>query len=91
MSKVTMQDIADALGISRITVWKVFNKQNGVSDELRTQIFDMARTLGYAKMNAALPSPAGEEKTVSVIVSISLTWSVSSSGWTLVILEAAKQ
>ena len=47
MSKVTMQDIADALGISRITVWKVFNKQNGVSDELRTQIFDMARTLGY--------------------------------------------
>ena len=25
MSKVTMQDIADELGISRVTVWKVFN------------------------------------------------------------------
>ena len=27
MSKVTMQDIADELGISRVTVWKVFQKQ----------------------------------------------------------------
>ena len=27
MSKVTMQDIADELGISRVTVWKVFNNQ----------------------------------------------------------------
>ena len=27
MSKVTMQDIADELGISRVTVWKVFNIQ----------------------------------------------------------------
>ena len=29
MSKVTMQDIADELGISRVTVWKVFQKQYG--------------------------------------------------------------
>ena len=31
MSKVTMQDIADALGISRVTVWKVFHNHAGVS------------------------------------------------------------
>lgn len=29
MSKVTMQDIADALGTSRVTVWKTFNHRPG--------------------------------------------------------------
>ena len=87
MSKVTMQDIADALGISRITVWKVFNKQNGVSDELRTQIFDMARTLGYAKISTALPTTAEEEKTVSVIVSRP----DSAMFWTNIIHDIAKE
>lgn len=70
MAKVTMQDIADALGVSRVTVWKVFNSQDGVSESLRTQIITKAEELGYLK---AAPEPAEmrakEHKTVSVIVS----------------------
>ena len=31
MNKVTMQEIADALGISRVTVWKVFHNYENVS------------------------------------------------------------
>ena len=38
MSKVTMQDIADELGISRVTVWKVFNNHSGVSEAVRTPL-----------------------------------------------------
>ena len=50
MEKITMQDIADALGISRVTVSKAFNNQSGVSDTLRDTIFEKARELGYAKV-----------------------------------------
>ena len=70
MAKVTMQDIADAVGVSRITVWKVFNNQEGVSDSLRTQIISKATELGYAKVIPdAAESKTGGSKTVSVIVS----------------------
>ena len=54
MSKITMQDIADALGISRVTVWKVFKNQSGVSDSLRENVLNKARELGYSK----IPLPA---------------------------------
>lgn len=70
MGKITMQDIADALHISRVTVSKAFNEQAGVSDALREQIFDKARELGYTKANFKLGgAPAKEARTVSLIVS----------------------
>lgn len=34
MKKVTLQEIANSLGISRTTVWKVFSGHEGVSDSL---------------------------------------------------------
>ena len=33
--KVTMQEIADMLGISKVTVSKAINRREGVSDALR--------------------------------------------------------
>lgn len=49
MKKVTMQEIADSLNISRVTVWKVFNNYPGVSDVLCKQIMTKAEELGYLK------------------------------------------
>lgn len=70
MSKITMQDIADALDISRVTVWKVFNNQPGVSDNLRIQILDKAKELGYQKnLIPQTPITQTDHRTVSVIVS----------------------
>ncbi len=68
MGKVTMQDIADSLGISRVTVWKVFNNQTGVSASLRENVLEKAKEMGYLKtgMETVLSE---EEKTVSLIVS----------------------
>ena len=52
MSKVTMQDIADELGISRVTVWKVFNNHSGVSEAVRESVLQKAKELGYSKFNS---------------------------------------
>ncbi len=80
MKKITMQDVADALNISRVTVWKVLNNQPGVSDVLVNQIYNKAREMGYFKQGQAVkPAGAGlsdpeeladsSQKTVSVVVS----------------------
>ena len=42
-----MQAIADALGISKVTVFKALRQQPGVSDEMRQQIFQAADAMGY--------------------------------------------
>ncbi|MDF2484776.1 MAG: LacI family transcriptional regulator [Herbinix sp.] len=49
MKRITMQDVANALDISRVTVWKVLNNQPGVSDVLMNEIYSKARELGYFK------------------------------------------
>lgn len=86
MSKVTMQDIADALGISRVTVWKVFNNHTGVSPALRDRILDKAKELGYSKSSVELVSH-DDEKTVSLIVSRP----DSSTFWTNIIHRMAQE
>ena len=77
MEKITMQDIADALNISRVTVSKAFNNQAGVSDSLRELIFEKAQELGYAKvpylaieqMQMQAQQHEHPNRTVSLIVS----------------------
>lgn len=44
-----MQTIADYLNISKVTVYKALNNQQYVSDELREQILQVAKDLGYMK------------------------------------------
>ncbi|WP_300365929.1 LacI family DNA-binding transcriptional regulator [uncultured Subdoligranulum sp.] len=70
MCKLTMQDIADALSTSRVTVWKALNNRPGVSDTLRRQIQEKAREMGYAPAGA-VPLAAPETphgRNVAVVV-----------------------
>lgn len=70
MAKITMQDIADAMHTSRVTVWKAFNNRDGVSNELREQILQKAKEMGYSKFAAQnSPVPSARHKNVSLIVS----------------------
>jgi len=69
MAKTTMQNIADALNISRVSVWKVFNNQRGVSDTLKKQVIMKANELNYFKPILQAIGEPSKEKTVSVIVS----------------------
>ncbi len=45
--KVTMQDIAIELGVSKVTVSKAFNDQYGVGEELKEEILQKAEEMGY--------------------------------------------
>lgn len=47
--KATMQDIADKLGITKVSVSKAINGQPGISGSLREQIRTVAGQMGYIK------------------------------------------
>lgn len=70
MSKPTMQDIADALSTSRISVWKALNNRPGVSDALRRQIQAKAEEMGYFQpARPAEPAPQTRHgRSVAVVV-----------------------
>ena len=50
--KVRLSDIADKLGISTVTVSKALSDKEGVGDELRLQIKEIAQSLGYKTKSA---------------------------------------
>ena len=71
MKKVTLQEIANSLGISRTTVWKVFSGHEGVSDSLRTKVIAKAQELGYAiPEDFQYPSSAEETTPVNIAVAV---------------------
>lgn len=73
MKKVTLQDVADSLGVSRISVWKVFSGRQGVSTSLRNKIIQKATELNYNfPKDFILPSELQTQKqqlNISVTVS----------------------
>ena len=64
-NKVTVQDIADALGISRNTVSKAINNSGGLADATREKILQKAVEMGYKQFSyvraAAFSQPAADE------------------------------
>ncbi|HWS51523.1 MAG TPA: LacI family DNA-binding transcriptional regulator [Microbacterium sp.] len=48
MARVTLQTIAEQVGVSRMTVSNAFSRPDQLSAELRTKILDAAEALGYA-------------------------------------------
>lgn len=51
MKRVTIQDIADALGISRNTVSKAINNSGGLADATREKILQKAVEMGYKQFS----------------------------------------
>lgn len=45
--KPTLEQIAQKIGVSKVTVFKALNNQKGVSDSVRQQIIDFAKSIGY--------------------------------------------
>ena len=60
--RITMQDIADACGLSRNTVSKVFNNRGTVPQDTRNLVLQKAKELGYgfpADETPVSPRPVG--------------------------------
>lgn len=92
MKKVTMQDIADALNISRVSVWKVFSNRDGVSKELRTQVIAKAAELNYnIPEELKISPPAFSAETEQSTVSVTVSKPEASPFWMTIIHEIAKE
>ena len=89
MKKVTLQEIANSLGISRTTVWKVFSGHEGVSDSLRTKVIAKAQELGYA-IPEDFQYPQSAEETTPVNIAVAVCRPETSLFWMAIIHQIAK-
>lgn len=90
MSKPTMQDIANKLSTSRITVWKALNNRPGVSDALRRRIQQTAEEMGYYHTPAMLADPAAPKAERSHNIAVAVCRPESSLFWMQIIHQIAK-
>jgi LacI family transcriptional regulator len=67
-NNVTMKDIADHLGVSSVTVSKALNDKEGVSDELREKIKNVAEEMGYRYNTMAKSMKEGLSYNIGVII-----------------------
>ncbi len=82
MKKVTIQDVAKALNLSRNTVAKALNNSNTVSYETRYVVIEKAYEMGYSKLSPVvmnefkLRNKVEESKTIVVLTrrEISVFW-----------------
>jgi DNA-binding LacI/PurR family transcriptional regulator len=78
MSRVTLQTIADALGVSRMTVSNAFSRPDQLSAELRTQVLAVAERLGYVGPNPAARALArGTVGNVGLLLSDTLAYALT--------------
>jgi DNA-binding LacI/PurR family transcriptional regulator len=66
---VTLQTIADALGVSRTTVSNAYNRPDQLARELRMKVLETAKQLGYAG-----PDPAARRLRSGRRATIGLIW-----------------
>lgn len=103
--RVTMQDIADACGLSRNTVSKVFNGRGAVPPETQALVMKKAEELGYGSPVGTAPALSGSPgKSIALLTSrmpkdthfgtallSSFTNQISRSGYSLKIYEISAE
>jgi DNA-binding LacI/PurR family transcriptional regulator len=73
VGKVTLQDIADVVGVSRMTVSNAFNRPDKLSEALRTRILETAGELGYGGPDPSARALArGRSGTVGLLLTDTL-------------------
>ena len=73
VAKVTLQDVADAVGVSRMTVSNAFNRPQKLSESLRTTILETAAELGYGGPDPSARALArGRSGTVGLLLTDTL-------------------
>jgi LacI family transcriptional regulator len=100
MKKIKMQDLADSLNVSRVSVWKVFNDYPGVSEPLRRQVIAKAKEMGYltpeqsvsTEYPQSIEQPVDNTETnVQITVSVVVSRPDTSTFWMNIIHCIAKE
>ena len=101
MKRVTIQDIADALGVSRNTVSKAINNSDGLAEATREKILQKAVEMGYKQFSyvAALSGnsrfvPSGDSEppaAASEIAVFTANLSLLSNHFAIPMLDRFKQ
>ncbi len=104
LKRVTMQDIADACGLSRNTVSKVFNGRGGVPETTRKTVLDKAQELGYYQRPEGEDDPGTGRGNVALLTQhkllshnfgaffiTSFTDQICRSGYTMKIYEVSPE
>jgi DNA-binding LacI/PurR family transcriptional regulator len=74
-NRVTLQTIADALGVSRTTVSNAYNRPDQLAPELRARILDTARELGYSGPDpAARQLRSGRRDVIGILLTAELPY-----------------
>ncbi len=75
MARVTLQTIADQVGVSRMTVSNAFSRPDQLSEALRTTILDAATKLGYVGPDPAARALArGTSGAIGILLTSSLRY-----------------
>ena len=90
MKKVTLQEVATSLGISRTTVLKVFSGHEGVSDSLKSRIIAKAQELGYEFPEDFPLDPLPEDEP-PVNIAVAVCRPETSLFWMNIIHQIAKE
>jgi DNA-binding LacI/PurR family transcriptional regulator len=78
MGRVTLQTIADQVGVSRMTVSNAFSRPDQLSAKLRDRVLKVAEELGYVGPDpTARALASGTAGTVGVLLSETLTYSLT--------------
>ncbi len=91
MKKVTIQDIADALNISRVSVWKVFSGREGVSSDLRSKIIHKAIEMGYNMPTGFYDETVASFDEPQATISVAVSRPETSVFWINLIHEIARE
>ena len=90
MKRAKIQDIADSLQVSRVTVWKVFNNKEGVSEDMRRKVLECAAEMNYQpSKNQELDLPVLVKK--QTLVSVVVSRPESSAFWIKIIHQLAEE
>src|SRR5436309_15668642 len=78
MARVTLQTIADAVGVSRMTVSNAFSKPDQLSASLRDRILAVAEQLGYVGPDpTARALASGTTGTIGLLMSDTLHYTLT--------------
>ncbi|WP_395087073.1 LacI family DNA-binding transcriptional regulator [Gracilimonas sp.] len=67
-SEVTLKHIADALGVSSMTVSRALNNRANVDKKTRKRVIDMAQKMGYTPNHVAKSLVSSKTFTIGVVI-----------------------